>query len=550
MYVVRVDDVLLMSEMRPHQELLKENILVEYRPGMGSVTFVSHEWSGLSHPDPQQKQLHALQDALRGFRDRSLQLTYDPVALMRRFQKTLSYNELQKLSRGWLWIDFLSIPQRCACETDEDRQQQQEQLREAIESLHTYVAHSSYFLILAPVQHHEQGRLMDYSSWKSRGWCQFEFTVNVIMGAKPVFLVQGLRAVKKVSSRIFLHFAPCLAQFTNEEDKSFISNALEEVIDAQVYRLRAAGEVHRLQMLECVRALLTRRAPDLTLFKRLSRTGSLAYMAKAAKSVQYTGWTQLHYATARSDRDAVARLLAICERADAQTAQADMDLFLGPKLQPLHMWAAFSFNEDIASLLLQASVMVDCRGSGGLTPLMLSCRFGNTIACKTLLDMMADANAQDQMGCRPLVFALANDAEDLVAPLLDAGADPRQGWAGLSPLHFLALTSSATSLDRLIQEGLDINMPCRLERFSLTGALVAFGMVTNRSLRQLFSLVDGSTPILAAAAVGNAKVVQNLMCAGAVTTARNARGMDIHQICKLSCLPESVFTAYGAPLLE
>ena len=107
------------------------------------------------------------------------------------------------------------IPQECACSTAEEKEQQQNQLRDAIRSLHTYVAHSgppastsihvtprlgSFFLILAPAQHHEKGRLMDYTSWKSRGrgasastseglealpgWCQFELTVNVLMGAR------------------------------------------------------------------------------------------------------------------------------------------------------------------------------------------------------------------------------------------------------------------------------------------------------------------------------------------------------------------------------
>ena len=38
---------------------------------------------------------------------------------------------------------------------------------------------------------------------------------------------------KKVSARIFLHFAPCLAKFTREEDKLHISDALDQVINAQ-----------------------------------------------------------------------------------------------------------------------------------------------------------------------------------------------------------------------------------------------------------------------------------------------------------------------------
>ena len=40
-------------------------------------------------------------------------------------------------------------------------------------SLHTYVAQSSFFAILAPTQRHKSdGRLMGYNSWRRRGWCQ------------------------------------------------------------------------------------------------------------------------------------------------------------------------------------------------------------------------------------------------------------------------------------------------------------------------------------------------------------------------------------------
>lgn len=545
MWVISTDDVLELHAMRPHQELVAERLVQIYQPELDPVTFVSHEWSGLQHPDPQKKQLYALQKALRGFRDHSLKLIYDPVALMRRYQKNVGYSDLQEMAKGWLWIDFMCIPQECACWSDEAKQEQEQFLRDAIRSLHTYVAHSSFFLILAPAQHHEKGRLMDYTSWKSRGWCQFELTVNVLMGGRaPVIMVQGLGSVKKVSPRIFLHFAPCLAEFTKEEDKLFISDALDQVINAQVAHLRTFGEVHRLQMLECLRALLTRRTGDLTLFKRLSRTGSLAYMASRAKCVTYKGWTQLHYAAARSDKEAVTRMLGICECVEAQTRQSDRDLFLGTSLTPLHMWAAFSFNADIAKLLLQAHALVDRRASEGLTPLMIACRTGNTNACRTLLEMIADPNAEDCMGCRPLTFALANDAEHLVEPLLNARADVTHQWAGLSALHFLGLTSSANSLERLLGEGLEINTVCHFNRWSKAGPYMVFGQLRSSTLRRLFSLGQGSTPVLAAAALGNAKVVETLSRAGADMTARNAAGLDIHQICRISCIPESVFSEY------
>jgi len=546
MFVISTDDFLDLSEMRPHQELLAERLVQAYQPvSTDPVTFVSHEWSGLQHPDPKKKQLLALQEALRGFRNASLKLIYDPVALVRRFQKNVAYWELQEMAKGWLWIDFMCIPQECACKSPGEKEDQQNQLQDAIRSLHTYVAHSSFFLILAPAQHHELGRLMDYTSWKSRGWCQFELTVNVLMGGHaPVIMVQGLGSVKKVSPRIFLHFAPCLAEFTKDEDKLFISDALDQVINAQVAQLRSRGEVHRLQMLECLRALLTRRTGDLTLFKRLSRTGSLAYMASRKLCVTYKGWTQLHYAAARSDKEAVTRMLGICENVEAQTRQEDKDLFLGSSLTPLHLWAAFSFNGDIARLLIGNQAHVDRHTSEGLTPLMMSCRTGNINACRVLLEMVADPNAEDSMGCRPLTFALANDAEHLVVPLLNARADVSYRWAGLSALHFLGLTSSANSLERLLGEGLEINTVCYLKRWSRAGPYLFLGELRSATLRRLFQLAQGSTPVLAAAALGNAKVVETLSRARADMNARNAAGLDIHDICRISCIPKSVFSEY------
>ena len=43
----------------------------------------------------------------------------------------------------------------------------------------------SFFLILAPAQHHELGRLMDYTSWKSRG----AFQEDVLAVEVAVFFI-------------------------------------------------------------------------------------------------------------------------------------------------------------------------------------------------------------------------------------------------------------------------------------------------------------------------------------------------------------------------
>eukprot|EP00438_Fugacium_kawagutii_P033699 Skav234178 [mRNA] locus=scaffold1377:43231:53588:- [translate_table: standard] len=237
----------------------------------------------------------------------------------------------------------------------------------------------------------------------AQGWCQFELTVNVLMGGHaPVIMVQGLGS---------------------------------------------AG------------------------LSTLDRTATIKRRTREV----------LHYAAARSDKEAVARLLGICEPVEAQTRLA------AACLTALHLWAAFSFNEEIARLLVANTAQVDRRASGGLTPLMMSCRTGNLSACRMLLQM--------------------------VPSLLNARADVSYSWAGLS---------------------LDINTVCHLQRWSRAGPYLIWGELRSATLRRLFSLGQGSTPVLAAAALGNAKVVEVLSRAGAEMTSRNASGLDIHEICRVS----------------
>ncbi|CAK9078294.1 unnamed protein product [Durusdinium trenchii] len=58
MYTVRQETFLTFSTMRPHEELLSEQVL-ELFCGQGIAIFVSHQWVGTKHPDPQMKHLGA-----------------------------------------------------------------------------------------------------------------------------------------------------------------------------------------------------------------------------------------------------------------------------------------------------------------------------------------------------------------------------------------------------------------------------------------------------------------------------------------------------------
>jgi len=84
----------------------------------------------------------------------------------------------------------------------QDRLKTKAEQVDAIMSLHTYVGHSSCFMILAPVQHHhESNEILSFSSWRNRGWCQFELATAMLLGTKPVLLISSKGAVMHLFHR-------------------------------------------------------------------------------------------------------------------------------------------------------------------------------------------------------------------------------------------------------------------------------------------------------------------------------------------------------------
>ena len=65
MYVVAAEVLMSMSDLSPHEQLLEDGSLVVFDDRKGNAMFVSHQWAGSDHPDPNLEQFRVLQDALR-----------------------------------------------------------------------------------------------------------------------------------------------------------------------------------------------------------------------------------------------------------------------------------------------------------------------------------------------------------------------------------------------------------------------------------------------------------------------------------------------------
>ena len=91
-------------------------------------------------------------------------------------------NELQSafaasVADGYVWMDYISIPQVISCSSKPAMDDVSKLQQHAISSIPTYVARANNFWVCAPSGvRHEDGGECDYSSWETRGWCRMEET--------------------------------------------------------------------------------------------------------------------------------------------------------------------------------------------------------------------------------------------------------------------------------------------------------------------------------------------------------------------------------------
>jgi len=95
---------------------------------------------------------------------------------------------------GYVWMDFISIPQTCTCHDDEDYAKVIAMQQRAIGCIPAYVARTNNFWVCAPsgVQH-EDGTVGDFGSWSSRGWCRMEETCFALANrgdGRPLMVTQ------------------------------------------------------------------------------------------------------------------------------------------------------------------------------------------------------------------------------------------------------------------------------------------------------------------------------------------------------------------------
>jgi ankyrin repeat protein len=129
----------------------------------------------------------------------------------------------------------------------------------------------------------------------------------------------------------------------------------------------------------------------------------------------------------RNDDGISARMLALY-RGDVDMLEALVDA--GPELDVFEA-AGLGAEERLEELLAQDASLVHARAADGFQPLHFAAFFAHPGAARILVEAGADVNAvaENPMRVQPLHSATAGSCKEIVALLLDRGADPKAAQA-------------------------------------------------------------------------------------------------------------------------
>lgn len=233
MYTLPLKDVLELKEMKDHDKLMQEGMLVEFTDGMGNAIFVSHQWISPWHPDPELAQFQHLQGALKNIMSTSkTSIDLDPVIeLTFPTARSISTEEFRSKAL-FIWYDYFSIPQiNPSSWTLDDLRKP---IEDALNSVAAYISRCHFFFVLQPVvEDPEKAELFGASTWASRGWCRLEKTVRELLPRNSYVVIRSATSfyvVTQASISFALAGPPGEGTFGRGEDKEKLCNVLTSLL--------------------------------------------------------------------------------------------------------------------------------------------------------------------------------------------------------------------------------------------------------------------------------------------------------------------------------
>lgn len=190
--------------------------------------------------------------------------------------------------------------------------------------------------------------------------------------------------------------------------------------------------------------------------------------------------------------------------------------------------AARNGQAQIVRLLVQKGALVNLRNTAGSTPLYVAIERNQAAAAEALVELGADVSVPGRSQVSPLAAAAFNGNAVIVDMLLRHGADPNaRDSTGKVPIVYAAARASTPAVDRLLATGIDVNARYANDLTLLMWAAGhASDVPAESGVKLVGALLDkgaavdatddrGRTPLMTAAEIGHAEIVDLLLRRGA-----------------------------------
>ncbi|CAE7476138.1 unnamed protein product [Symbiodinium microadriaticum] len=565
MYVVPLNTALEMSEVRSHEELLAENSLIQFDESKGRAIFVSHEWSGTQHADPEGEQLAVLQNALRHMlraRDRvPIDVTTEILFGQQQGLKTSEMHD-QPL---FIWFDYWCVPQ---LQLSVAGLQVETSQQKALDSIPAYVEKSCYFFILCPhVRHQNSGQLLSKRTWATRAWCRLERLASQLSVAenRQLIEIQSAKCQTLTLPYEYIREPVGEGEFTVESDRAKAAAIVRRIFQNKlVYYLRR-GNLHNYRVFLNLQRVHFRNLPVEPMddiipgFKSDSMDPAIFF----CESFMYqngfqnvsdrdeAGWTPICYAALGGNAMLISSLLE--KKADPRDSitRSDPKLFMTSGATLLTM-CVFLRHHEALRLLLEREADANATDGFTSTPMHYACVNHNVEAIQILRDAGANVDVVNKLHHSPRMLAggagTGSGSEDVIDFLLSDAPQSEINFA----LHYCILFAGVSKdvVSALIRKGADINQQLVLPRFSPLGMAFTYFSWRHRWSPTAVSYYalhhSKASPLMCCIICGCFDAAATLIAAGARLDLKNIRGKTAADLARENGAPDFLLEALQA----
>lgn len=542
MYTVPLEELLRMEEVRPHEHLKARGLVVQFDASIGRAAFVSHQWVGGDHPDPQRKQLKVLQEALQHVMG---DLTRIPMDVVTEGTAPTSRDLSTREFRQWplfLWYDYFSCPQ---LEHSQSHPSSEgafcSELSKAVDSIPAYVAKCAFFFVLCPViESADRSQVFSPCTWAERGWCRVERTVRELSETGSWVMVKSAKNLEVVATPVTSYGgSPGEGTFTVAEDRGKLVPVLLQVLRRRLLHDLRARDLVAYRLLLNLQSIHLRGLPaeplqDLVPGFEADASRDPLTLAVArflhqngfshVREVDRVGWSPLCYASLNGDPMLVRGLLEQRAGPNERTTKEHPHSGIPKGVSVLAIAATFRHNAAV-QLLVDAKAKVDV----GTNPAVTSAALGNNAeGIRILCNAGGSPHAKNSAGLSAFDIACAIGSAAAVEELL---VQSGHGMKLSRALHFAMWFQGGTAhlVDRLIIARADVDEQLMQPFLSLLGIVWAALSLRHRlghssTLSRTAYHSHGATPLMFAVLTGQYEGAAALIAAGARLDLRNGRG--------------------------